>query len=119
MIEHIDILKDGASAIYGSDAVAGVINIFLRHKFRGRQIGSSIGNTNLRASNDARETEAWLIAGTGDDKTDILIIADAYELGHIRRPHRNMTSHAQAIPLRRRGRRNNQKEAVGHRDVVA
>src|SRR6266516_4146985 len=28
MIDHIDILKDGASAIYGSDAVAGVINIF-------------------------------------------------------------------------------------------
>src|SRR5438046_942240 len=32
MIDHIDILKDGASAIYGSDAVAGVINIFLKHK---------------------------------------------------------------------------------------
>ena len=29
MIDHIDVLKDGASAIYGSDAVAGVINIFL------------------------------------------------------------------------------------------
>src|SRR5437868_80924 len=31
MIDHIDILKDGASALYGSDAVAGVINIFLKH----------------------------------------------------------------------------------------
>jgi iron complex outermembrane receptor protein len=28
MIDHIDILKDGASAVYGSDAVAGVINYF-------------------------------------------------------------------------------------------
>jgi iron complex outermembrane recepter protein len=28
MVDHIDILKDGASAVYGSDAVAGVINIF-------------------------------------------------------------------------------------------
>ena len=27
MIDHIDVLKDGASAIYGSDAVAGVFNI--------------------------------------------------------------------------------------------
>src|SRR5215471_7232954 len=35
MIDHIDILKDGASAVYGTDAVAGVINIFLLHKFRG------------------------------------------------------------------------------------
>ena len=55
MIDHIDILKDGASAIYGSDAVAGVINIFLKHKFRGLELGGSIGNTNLGASNDARE----------------------------------------------------------------
>ena len=42
MIDHIDILKDGASAVYGSDAVAGVINIFLLHKFRGLEIGGSI-----------------------------------------------------------------------------
>ncbi len=60
LIDHIDILKDGASAIYGSDAVAGVFNIFLVHKFRGLEIGGSIGNTNLGASNDARELEGWL-----------------------------------------------------------
>jgi outer membrane receptor protein involved in Fe transport len=60
MIDHIDILKDGASAIYGSDAVAGVINIFLLHKFRGLEIGGSYGNTNMGASNDAGEREGWL-----------------------------------------------------------
>src|SRR6476646_7502830 len=98
MIDHIDILKDGASAIYGSDAVAGVFNIFLKHKFRGLEIGSSIGNTNLGSSNDARETEAWMIAGTGDDKTDILIIADAYDRQAIFTRDRNLTSNAQAIP---------------------
>jgi iron complex outermembrane receptor protein len=43
MIDHIDILKDGASAVYGSDAVAGVINIFVLHKFRGLEIGGSYG----------------------------------------------------------------------------
>src|SRR5213083_173833 len=31
MIDHIDILKDGASAVYGSDALAGVVNFFLLH----------------------------------------------------------------------------------------
>jgi iron complex outermembrane receptor protein len=51
MIDHIDILKDGASAVYGTDAVAGVINIFLIHKFRGLEIGGSYGNTNMGASN--------------------------------------------------------------------
>src|SRR5213592_2192090 len=79
MIDHIDILKDGASAVYGSDAVTGVVNFFLIHKFRGVEIGGSYGNTNLGASNDMGEWEAWLKAGTGDDKTDIVVIADFWQ----------------------------------------
>src|SRR6266436_9320293 len=98
MIDHIDILKDGASAVYGSDAVAGVINIFLLHKFRGLEIGGSYGNTNLGASNDAREVEGWIKAGTGDDKTDILIIADFYDRAAIYSRDRDISSNAQAIP---------------------
>src|SRR5205809_1638656 len=94
MIDHIDILKDGASAVYGSDAVAGVFNIFLKHKFRGLEIGASIGNTNLGSSNDARELETWMIAGTGDEKTDIVIVADAYDRAAIYGRDRNITSNA-------------------------
>ena len=98
MIDHIDILKDGASAVYGSDAVAGVINIFLLHKFRGLEIGGSIGNTNMGASNDARELEGWLKAGTGDDKTDILVIADFYDRAAIYSRDRDIESNAFGIP---------------------
>src|SRR5882762_75278 len=98
MIDHIDILKDGASAIYGSDAVAGVFNIFLKHKFRDLEIGASIGNTNLGSSNDAREFETWMIAGTGDEKTDIVIIADAYDRAAIYGRDRNITSNANQNP---------------------
>jgi iron complex outermembrane receptor protein len=94
MIDHIDILKDGASAVYGSDAVAGVFNIFLKHKFRGLEIGGSIGNTNLGSSNDARELETWMIAGTGDDKTDMVIIADAYDRAAIYSRDRDISSNA-------------------------
>src|SRR5262245_10919532 len=97
MIDHIDILKDGASAVYGSDAVAGVFNIFLKHKFRGLEIGSSIGNTNLGSSNDGREFETWMIAGTGDDKTDIVIIADGYDRAAIYGRDRNITSNANKL----------------------
>src|SRR6266576_2352639 len=79
MIDHIDILKDGASAVYGSDAITGVVNFFLLHKFRGLEIGGSYGNTNLGASNDMGEWEAWIKAGTGDDKTDIVVIADFWQ----------------------------------------
>ena len=53
----------------------------------------------MGASNDAREVEAWIKAGTGDDKTDILIIADAYDRGAIYSRDRNLTSNGNAIPF--------------------
>ncbi len=102
MIDRIEILKDGASAIYGADAIAGVFNIILIHKFRGLEIGGTYRNTNLGASNDARETEAWMKAGTGDDKTDILIIADAYDREAIFSRDRNLTSNGQRDTFWRR-----------------
>jgi len=37
-VERIDILKDGASAIYGADAVAGVVNVILRKNYQGAEI---------------------------------------------------------------------------------
>src|SRR5438874_8870863 len=79
MIDHLDILKDGASAVYGADAVAGVVNFFMIHKFRGLEIGGSYGNTNLGASNEMGEFQAWIKAGTGDDKTDIVVVADFFD----------------------------------------
>ena len=97
MIDHIDILKDGASAIYGTDAVAGVVNIFLIHKFRGLEIGGSMGNTNMGSSNDARELEAWIKAGAGDDKTDIVVIADFYDRAAIYSSDRFLSSNANAL----------------------
>ncbi len=33
-VERVEVLKDGASSIYGSDAIAGVVNIILRNDFR-------------------------------------------------------------------------------------
>ena len=51
----------------------------------------------MGASNDAREAEAWIKAGTGDDKTDILIIADAYDRG---RPFTAVTATSQATATR-------------------
>lgn len=42
-IERIEILKDGASAIYGSDAIAGVVNIITRNNFNGAEASGYIG----------------------------------------------------------------------------
>src|SRR6266850_5309579 len=100
MIDHIDILKDGASAVYGSDAITGVVNFFLVHKFRGLEIGGSYGNTNLGASNDMGEWEAWIKAGTGDDKTDIVVFADFWErTGGLFSVDRDISANAFFIPF--------------------
>src|SRR5438477_2209028 len=94
LIDHIDILKDGASAIYGTDAVAGVLNVFLKHKFRGLELNASYGNANLGASNDQGEERTYLLAGTGDDNTDIVVYAELYNRAAIFSRDRNVSSNA-------------------------
>ena len=45
MVERVEILKDGASAIYGADAVAGVVNIITRRDFEGAEFEFTIGES--------------------------------------------------------------------------
>ncbi len=42
-VERIEVLKDGASTIYGSDAIAGVVNVILRQNFEGAEANAFIG----------------------------------------------------------------------------
>jgi len=42
-VERIEVLKDGASAIYGSDAIAGVVNVILRSDFDGAEANAYLG----------------------------------------------------------------------------
>jgi iron complex outermembrane receptor protein len=44
-IERVEVLKDGASAIYGSDAIAGVVNFILRRDVRGGELSADYGDT--------------------------------------------------------------------------
>jgi len=66
-VERIEVLKDGASAIYGSDAIAGVVNIILRSDFNGAILRASYG---LSGDSDGDAKKATLTAGTGDLATD-------------------------------------------------
>ncbi|MEY2537137.1 MAG: iron complex outerrane recepter protein [Verrucomicrobiota bacterium] len=75
LIDHIDVLKDGASPVYGTDAMTGVVNVFLIHRFPGVELYSSYGNTNLGSANDMGQEIGYLLAGTGDDKTNIVVYA--------------------------------------------
>jgi outer membrane receptor protein involved in Fe transport len=73
-IERIEILKDGASAVYGSDAIAGVINVILRKDYRGLEGFVSYGDTQQGGAAESRasitggigEPNRWNITGTLD-----------------------------------------------------
>ena len=67
VVERIEVLTDGASAIYGSDAIAGVVNIILRSDFQGAILRASYG---LSGDSDGDARKATLTAGTGDLATD-------------------------------------------------
>ena len=62
-VDRVEVLKDGASAIYGSDAIAGVVNIILRSDFEGGILRGSYG---MSEDGDGDAKKATLTIGTGN-----------------------------------------------------
>ena len=75
IIDHIEVLEDGASAIYGSDAIAGVVNIITRKKFQGVEVSGYVGDY----SKGGRTTQASVTAGGSNDKFSGLFSASYYD----------------------------------------
>ncbi len=66
-IERVEVLLDGASALYGSDAVAGVINFITRRDYRGVEVSASLMGTQ---EGGAGKRTASVAAGVGDFARD-------------------------------------------------
>ncbi len=66
-IDHIDVLKSGASATYGSDAIAGVVNIVLKKNITGTRVNAEVGNTQ---HGGGKTTRASFATGFGDLDND-------------------------------------------------
>ncbi|NVK24313.1 MAG: TonB-dependent receptor [Gammaproteobacteria bacterium] len=64
-IERVEILTGGASSVYGSDAVAGVVNLILKKEFDGIEFEGQYGES---AKGDDRENQYSLTGGISDDK---------------------------------------------------
>jgi iron complex outermembrane recepter protein len=62
-IERVEILKDGASAIYGSDAIAGVVNFILRKDYQGAEVSGGYGQA---YDGKAKSKKINVIGGWGD-----------------------------------------------------
>ncbi|WP_127346694.1 TonB-dependent receptor plug domain-containing protein [Pseudidiomarina mangrovi] len=70
-VERIEILSDGASAIYGSDAIGGVINVITRKDYNGAQITLGAGQVSVPADGGDRE-QGSVLFGSSDSKTQLL-----------------------------------------------
>lgn len=72
-IQRMDILADGASAVYGSDAVAGVVNLVPHKSFDGFELRLRYGDRDLDDGNDKGIS---LLAGASNDRGSVVIAAE-------------------------------------------
>ncbi|WP_411851834.1 TonB-dependent receptor [Stenotrophomonas sp. LGBM10] len=80
MVERIDILKDGASTIYGSDAIAGVVNIILKNNFDGAEANVYKG----QYSQGDGERDAYdFTLGTTTDRASLMLGASYVKEGKV------------------------------------
>lgn len=72
LIERIDVVSGGASAVYGADAVAGVVNFILKNNFHGVEFASSYG---LSEENDAirRKMDLTIGGNFADDRGNAVV----------------------------------------------
>ena len=89
MIERIDILKDGASSIYGSDAIAGVVNIILKKSLEGGQLSLYTGRNQ---EGDGKNKDFSLSYGAGSDKASLMFGLSHTEQGVVWAKDREITA---------------------------
>src|SRR5690348_8308997 len=75
IIDRVEVLEDGASAIYGSDAIAGVVNIITRKNFEGVEVSAYRGEYQLGGAT----TDASLTVGGGGEKFHGVFVASYFD----------------------------------------
>ena len=81
LIERVEVLQDGASAIYGSDAIGGVVNIITKKNFKGMRVTAQTGE--FLSEGDGESTEVSALWGGGNGETDIVFSAAYYDEGAV------------------------------------
>ena len=70
-IDHIEVLRDGASSVYGADAIGGVVNVILKKQFQGFTANAQVGDSSHGGGyGSGFERHLDFTAGTGDLGTD-------------------------------------------------
>ncbi|MER2177019.1 MAG: TonB-dependent receptor plug domain-containing protein, partial [Stenotrophomonas maltophilia] len=72
-VERIEILKDGASSIYGSDAIAGVVNVITRKNFDGGEASVRVGQY---GNGDGDEQQYSMLLGASGERGSLTLAAE-------------------------------------------
>jgi iron complex outermembrane receptor protein len=81
LVDHIEVLTEGVSAVYGADAVAGVVNVILREDFEGVEVTL---NSELPGDPGGEVKQASLIAGAQGERASIIFGAEVYDRQRVR-----------------------------------
>ncbi len=82
-IERVEVLKDGASAVYGSDAIAGVINFILRQEFKGLELTAEYGDTTQGGANFKRATGTFGFGSLAADRFNVMVVGSYQKEGSL------------------------------------
>ena len=90
-IERVEVLKDGASAIYGSDAIGGVVNIITRRRVNGVELGAYGGES---PHGDAQQYDLSITGGATGDKGSFMFNAEYFNQQAMFAGNRDYAAHA-------------------------
>lgn len=89
-VDRIEILQDGASAIYGTDAVAGVVNIILKTNFTGFEMGANYSFSEKKGHYSQRKFN--ITGGTSNEKTNVVFSAEWLSVDPLIQSERKVSS---------------------------
>ncbi len=76
LVERVEIITEGASSVYGADAVAGVVNVILRDKFEGLEVSL---NGEMPSDDGGEITQFSFIAGTSTDRANFVVSGEYFD----------------------------------------
>lgn len=92
IIDHIEVLQDGASAIYGSDAIAGVVNIITVKNFTGAEANAYTGLYHGDGHWDGLTKHANVMVGFGNSRGNLLVDAEYHSQGSVSAGDRSISN---------------------------
>ncbi|HXC10470.1 MAG TPA: TonB-dependent receptor [Steroidobacteraceae bacterium] len=116
-VEGIDVVKDGASALYGADAIAGVVNVKLKKSYVGSEFTAEAGSTQFGDGTTEHMSGIWGMGDLASDGYNVYVALDWHHQDKILGANRDgafTTTNWSALP----GGNNTQPGAVGASSLV-